>query len=274
MAENGVSDAELIAQALALTGVDDDARWDRVCELHGRGGQQIFIAARDLCASPVPRDRRLGADILGQLGYRLGRPFLEESLPILMGLCERDTDIEALDAALAAIGHLHDPRALDAVLRFVDHDSADLRLSAAIALHCVVGDEGQEDPRGVEALIALTRDEDEDVRDWATFGLGRQLELDTPEVRQALADRLDDPHADVVAEAVAGLARRRDGRAAQAVRRLLAEDDVHVLVVEAAEELADPGLTAALAALQTAGWARTDFERRVLQDALDECAAG
>jgi hypothetical protein len=34
-------------------------------------------------------------------------------------------------------------------------------------------------------LIDLSRDEDDEVRDWATFQLGSQMDLDTAEVREA-----------------------------------------------------------------------------------------
>ena len=61
-------------------------------------------------------------------------------------------------------------------------------------------------------------DEDEDVRDWATFGVGEiaLLEnevwryLDSPDIRAALRKRLDDTFEDARREAIWGLARRRD----------------------------------------------------------------
>jgi HEAT repeat protein len=59
----------------------------------------------------------------------------------------------------------------------------------------------------------LSNDEDERVRDWATFALGVQTERDTPELREALADRLEDSSPDVRAEAARGLALRGDQRA-------------------------------------------------------------
>lgn len=95
----------------------------------------------------------------------------------------------------------------------------------------------------VETLIQLSQDEQADVRDWATFALAREIERDTPGLRDALLARLGDPDPDVRAEALAGLAARKDRRAIEA---LLAELD------SAAEGPGDPCLlTGALLALAT-----------------------
>jgi HEAT repeat protein len=76
---------------------------------------------------------------------------------------------------------------------------------------------GHDDDRAVAALIDLSADSDGDVRDWATFSLGVQIDRDTADVREALAARLQDSYGDTRAEAVRGLARRRDERALEAV---------------------------------------------------------
>ena len=51
------------------------------------------------------------------------------------------------------------------------------------------------------------------VRDWATTTIGETLAKDGPEVRAALLRRAEDPDEIVRAEALHGLARRRDERA-------------------------------------------------------------
>ena len=107
----------------------------------------------------------------------------------------------------------------------------------------------------VEAAIELTRDPDRDVRNWATFVLGLGFETDTPAVRDALAERIDDDDPATRAEALAGLVARRDPRAADAVVAWFAaggdEDDEYVrdLMVETAARLADPRALPGLRAL-------------------------
>ena len=56
------------------------------------------------------------------------------------------------------------------------------------------------------ALLRLTEDTDDDVRDWATFGLDVQGGADSAEIRDALFRKLTDRNADVREEAMAGLA--------------------------------------------------------------------
>jgi HEAT repeat protein len=55
-------------------------------------------------------------------------------------------------------------------------------------------------------------DVDDEVRDWATFELGTQCDVDTPEIRAALRKRLSDGYEEARNEAIWGVARRNDGQ--------------------------------------------------------------
>jgi HEAT repeat protein len=87
--------------------------------------------------------------------------------------------------------------------------------------------------QSIETLIVLSRDRDEDVRDWATFGLGILCDVDTDLVRAALFDRVTDEHFDARSEALIGLARRGDDRAIDPVLAALRAEVVGELAVEA-----------------------------------------
>lgn len=52
----------------ALTETDEEARWNIVAALHWRGTREVLEWAEQLCHSRCPEERRLAADILGQLG--------------------------------------------------------------------------------------------------------------------------------------------------------------------------------------------------------------
>jgi HEAT repeat protein len=70
----------------------------------------------------------------------------------------------------------------------------------------------------------MSRDTDNNVRDWATFALGTLFDADTPEIRDALFDRVADPHDDTRSEALVGLARRSDPRVTDGLKTELASD--------------------------------------------------
>jgi len=77
------------------------------------------------------------------------------------------------------------------------------------------------DPRAVETLLELMRDENEEVRDWATFSLGNQGDADSPAIREALVERLGDSFPNAQEEAVEALAKRKDLRVLPALIELL-----------------------------------------------------
>lgn len=260
----------LIDRVLALSAEDDDARAEQVAALHFLGDAQVYAKARALLESASAHERILGADILGQLGAPEGRPFLEETLVALRELCAREQDPDVLSAAVVAFGHLGDVRVLRDVLRHTEKENAGLRQSVAFALPSLI-DQADADATGaaVEALVALTEDPDEDVRDWATFGLA-QLQADSTQVRNALVRRLADENPDVAGEALVGLARRGDPRGQETVRRRLADADADLFVLEAAAELHDSGLLPLLKALEASGWQPHGPEARLLQDAIEQ----
>lgn len=119
----------------------------------------------------------------------------------------------------------------------------------------------------VTTLMQLTSDEDADVRDWATFGLGTEVKVDGAAVRQCLLDRLDDPDEDTRAEAVAGLARRHAPEIVRHIRDALCAENVSRLTVESACSLGDPSFADPLA--QLANWWDVDVD--LLEDARRRC---
>jgi hypothetical protein len=110
----------------------------------------------------------------------------------------------------------------------------------------------------VTTLMQLTSDEDAHVRDWATFGLGTQVNADGSAVRQCLLARVDDPHDDTRAEAIAGLTRRHALGVERYIRDALCADSVGRMAVESADWLGDPSLAEPLA--QLADWWDVDVE--------------
>jgi HEAT repeat protein len=259
----------LLRGAAAIADLEDDGRWAIIRELHGRTDRTAFDAACELAGSADTLERVVALDVLAQIGARAGRPFLEETLPLLID-ASHDGDEDVIAAAVTALGLLWDPRALSAIVRHAGHRSANVRFSVAVAIPGAAGDPPS--PDAIGALIALSADSDAEARDWATFGLGSQLEdQDTAAIRDALAARLDDPDGDTSGEALLGLAHRRDPRALPVLLARL-DDDPGNLIVEAAAALGAVEALPALQRLKREGWQLDDPRPSVLDDALRACA--
>jgi HEAT repeat protein len=162
-------------------------------------------------------------------------PFAAESVGPVLSVLRRATDLETLNGALSAVGRIGDIQAVPEVLALLNHFEPSVRLTVAMALPGL-----REAPEVVPALIELTRDADEDVRDWAVFGLMNSFDDDTPEVWQAFLDRLEDPNATVRGQALLGIARRRVPGTLEAVAHEFERPEIHPDALEAVSELGDP----------------------------------
>ncbi len=253
---------ELISAALKAPDTDETTYWDAIEALHWRGNRDVLDQASPLCHSPCSVERRVGADILGQLGCP-DRTFPEECCRILTGLLEIEQETSVVSAALVALSHHRAPDAIGLVSRFLHHADAVVRHAVVLALM------GYETANAIEPLRELTRDPDAHVRDWATFALGTQVDVDTPEVRQALVERLTDEDADARGEAFVGLARRRDRRLLLALQAELASDSVGTHSVEAASLIGDPSLYPFLIDLR--GWWDKNGDTELLHEAIEAC---
>jgi HEAT repeat protein len=225
---------ELFAQTLKGE-YEDEAPWHAVHALQNIGSREVFDIAAAWCRSDEPLRRARGVDVLAQLGKTPDHPennFPEESFSAVATLAEVEEHIEPLSSAIQALGHIGDSRAIPLLVRYSTHPKAEIRF----AVSCATGSFANELPV-IPILLELMQDVDEDTRDWATFALGSLGSADTPEIRDALAERLKDSFEDVVDEAMAGLAQRRDKRALPLLLERLRQPDVDDLTLDAAGEM-------------------------------------
>jgi len=199
--------------------VDPAEEWQpHVCALAARGDRETLDALTHLGTDADPELRELAAYVLGQLGTASpALPAEQEAALRAMAAAEADPDV--LAAIACGFGHLGAPAGHDWLLAHQGADDARVREAVAFALG------GRPDADAVQALIALSADAEPKVRDWATFALGTLADEDSPALRDALADRLDDPDEETRMEAVHGLALRGDARADEPARDLLAHHD-------------------------------------------------
>lgn len=261
--------AELVQSALAEQ--DDDARWELVCELQRRGSNVELALARDLLAGGA-LEQVLACDILGQLGFsrrELGMPPFGVEAAQLIGRALQSSSHDVQQAAVSAAGHLKWESLFPGVIALAHSASAEVRYAVAFALS------GRTDDDAVAALIRLSRDEDDDVRNWATFGLGTQSDRRDERVCDALAERIDDPHEETRGEAWVGLAEKGDARAFRPALESLESDELWALAVEAAGAYRHPAFLPALERwLAICDSKEDDYLRSRLEDAIRACRAG
>ena len=189
---------------------DDDKPWDAVQALRGIGTQQVFDRAVKWTESAEPLVRARGLDVIAQLGKTAEHPmnsFPQESYELAVEVVQRERELQPLNSAISALGHIDNPRAVPLIAGFHSHPSETIRFTVACSLGCFPND-----PLSVRTLLTMMEDADSDVRDWATFGLGVLGDQDSSEIREALSRRLNDEDVDAREEALVGLAKRHDTR--------------------------------------------------------------
>ncbi|MBO3748406.1 HEAT repeat domain-containing protein [Streptosporangiaceae bacterium NEAU-GS5] len=175
-----------------------------------------------------------------------------------LDLAASEIDHRVLASLARMLGTTQDKRAIPAFLRLADHPDEDVRFSVARWMPACCEAPGDE---VLNALVTLSTDADDDVRDWATFALGTSLEVDGPAIRAALWARLDDVFAEAREEAILGLARRRDPRITTHVAELLDQGSVAGHAFSAIACLGDPALVPYL----------QEYEEEDVSEALREC---
>ena len=193
---------------------DDDAAWEAISVLRLRGTPEVFEVAARYCESKNPKARARGLNVLAQLGAgrpEADRPFVAQSVSIAISHLH-DSNPDTVSSAAWALSHLGTEAAVTALIDLQKHPDPEVRQAVA----CCIGLRRR--PEWVPILLALMEDENEVVRDWATFelGSGDVVEAgvmhysDSPEIRSALRRRTEDNYEDARREAIWGLAKRRD----------------------------------------------------------------
>jgi HEAT repeat protein len=224
----------LFAETL-LGDYEDDKPWDAVQSLRRIGTREVFNKAAAWTESVEPLERARGLDVIAQLGKTAdhrSNSFPQESYDIAIKVVRREREVQPLNSAIAALGHIDDPRAVPLIAGFHSHPSETIRFTVACSLGCFPND-----PLSVRTLLTLMEDADADVRDWATFGLGVLGDQDSSEIREVLSRRLNDEDVDAREEALVGLAKRHDTHILGHLINELEQTTITDRVVEAAYTL-------------------------------------
>ena len=84
--------------------------------------------------------------------------------------------------------------------------------------------------QAINVLIKFTEDRLSHIRDWATFYIG-QGERNNKQIRNALWNRINDKHQETKFEAIVGLAKRKDTRVIEIIKRELLDGEFGTLLL-------------------------------------------
>lgn len=188
---------KLIAAALVIDDIDSHEYWQILSGLQHRGDRATLDSMLRLSRGDLPV-RRLALNVLGRFGEPTW-PFREEIVERLLEMWEENAGDETSDLVASLSHHYEFAPVREILLSLVNHPDFLVRWYLT---HAFGDDKNHE---STAALIQLSRDSDEAIRDWATFALGNLEENYSPAVRAALVARLDDSDATTRLEAIHGL---------------------------------------------------------------------
>lgn len=207
--------------------------WDNVHELRLRPNENVFNTCIKLIRSSKSQECIVGIDVLAQLGST-SRPFLKESIKEFFDVLKRARNRNELIAALHAVGHNNYKLKSDEIavlVSFKDNANEGVRRALVSSLLSV------DNKLAIETLVYLSTDKSAHIRDWATFGIGSQIDRDNKLIREALWRRVNDQDQNTRMEAIVGLAKRKDKRIKKVIENELSKGEYGTLLFEAIEEL-------------------------------------
>jgi hypothetical protein len=220
--------------ARLLHAKSEKGRWDKIGVLHQRPCEQVFAQCIECLHSACAWERRVGVDVLAQLG--LDRPYRKPTLRLYFDLLAREKNAKVLASVLFAIGHNNERLTRARIRRIAAYQHyADWRVRHALAFALF----GVDDAIAIKALIALSADTAAQVRDWATCGLGDTIKTDNEPIRAALWKRVEDKDSDTRNEAIHGLAVRGDVRVKPWIWKELRSGDERAQVFDTLMALGD-----------------------------------
>jgi HEAT repeat protein len=231
--------------------------------LQQSNSRDVLDAIIELTVSSQADERKLAALVLMRAP---GRTFEKEAIAAIKAMMATEKDEQVIGALAFAVKHLDINDSSEFLNQVAQSKERENRYAAAFALGG-----RNEDALAIKTLITLSQDTDDDLRDWATFGLYLATQHKQPvraEIKEALFARIDDSHDETRYQAIAGLGSCKDPRVLEQLIKALEADDVWHLVIKAARELGHPALYPTLIKLQE------DFPSdKLVAQAISACTA-
>ncbi len=222
-----------IWQKKAMEAKTEKTRFKYIRKLRLSGDEALFeICVQRLNDSDI-HTRTNSIEILSQFGNPL-KKYRKKIANLFIQQLNKETNIELVELLLIGIGHNNiylTSQNIRRILHFSESNNYKIRFALVFALL------GIEDNYAIEILQKLSSDKSVSVRDWATFGLGSQIDLDNPVIRSTLWKRVSDRHFDTRMEAIVGLAKRQDLSIRKVIETEINNNNNSELIFEALEYL-------------------------------------
>lgn len=174
--------------------------------------------AKDNLSHASKYRRYLAADILDSIEQDPDehQPELADVPELLIEALQHEKNLAVQNAICRALSVYKLPKsATDVLLQFAKSDEPAVRYWCAESIYGFIS--ARYHPKKLVAqCIVFTTDHDADIRDRAVFNIGNFFDyryIDTPELRQAVVDRLKDRHSETRSEAFRALSYVKDERA-------------------------------------------------------------
>lgn len=149
--------------------------------------------------------RGLSARILAQFGTE--KSIKQQTLSAFLNRLTSETEESVLSELLFGIGHCNDKITKEQVNQLT---SIEPRLPETLYFEYVFALLQISQKSATSALIRMSQNKASKVRNWATFGLGSQISINSADIRKALWARTKDRHQETRYEAIVGLKKRNE----------------------------------------------------------------
>ncbi|GAB7258319.1 hypothetical protein [Polaribacter sp. OB-PA-B3] len=210
--------------------------WENIRELRKRPNKKVYNRAFKLAKSESEKEKIIGIYVLAQLGFN-PRFQQEKTVDLYFKLLKNEKSPKVISAILSSISHNNEnlnENQISKLIKFKTHSFVNVRFQLTLAISCL------ENEKAIKTLIELSNDKDSDTRNWATFGIGTQIEDDTKEIRIALWNRITDKDEITRLEAILGLAKRKDRKIKEILKTELKNiDENGSMILESIESFND-----------------------------------
>lgn len=214
---------------------NQNSYWISIFQLRKFADNEMIEKCFELINSENIKSKIIGLDTLSQLGQKR-KKFSKKLINIIFELLQNCDDEKLIISCLFAIGHNNKyltKRQIKFLEKFKSSNSKEIRYALAFSILAL------ENEIAINILIKLSDDRSPKVRDWALFGLGTQIEVDTKEIRDVLFKHSFDKDDQAKQEAIKGLANRDDFRVNNIILEELNSENFGSLLFETIMQIKD-----------------------------------